>query len=433
MESNLTAAEPKPVVIVGAGAAGLTCGAYLRQQHISFVIVEASDAVGGRIRSDQVEGFTLDRGFQVFQTAYPEAKMLLDYEPLQLVELEPGAWVRAGGKWNRMSDPLRRPSDLFATLFNSIGNVGDRFKLLKMRRELCNGDWRAKLASTEDMSTLELLRDHYRFSDSFVSQFLRPWLAGIFLERELTTSANYFAFVFKMLSGGPICYPQAGIGAITQQLAAKMKPRQIQLSTPVESIRQGETSHLEVHFAKRKPIEAAAVVLATDLNTAARLSDQAVTPRPTNSTCCIYFAAPSPPHRKPVLMLDGEQNSGPVNHVFVMTNASAKLAPRGKTLISVNLVGDRVAEADDSAAIRGQLQAWFGDQVSQWEELARYSIEHALPQQMPGFYASRESAPLPRGWFLCGDHAETTSLNGAMQSGKVAAKSVAEFLSVSQD
>lgn len=96
-----------PIVIIGGGLAGLSCAVRLQEQGVQSIICEASDGVGGRVRTDQVNGFLLDRGFQVLLTAYPEAARQLDYDRLQLQYFDSGSLVLTGDGLQRLSDPWR--------------------------------------------------------------------------------------------------------------------------------------------------------------------------------------------------------------------------------------------------------------------------------------------------------------------------------------
>ncbi|MGA1525128.1 MAG: FAD-dependent oxidoreductase, partial [Planctomycetota bacterium] len=106
----------RPVLVVGAGLAGLTCARALSAAGVPVRVLDAADAVGGRVRTDVVEGFRLDRGFQVLQTAYPEARRALDYGALELRPFEPGALVRVAGRFVRVVDPWRRPLGALASI-----------------------------------------------------------------------------------------------------------------------------------------------------------------------------------------------------------------------------------------------------------------------------------------------------------------------------
>lgn len=408
-----------PVIVIGAGLAGLNCALTLQKAGVNFLLLEQSNAVGGRVRTDLVDGFRLDRGFQVFQTAYPEAQQVFDYAALDLRPLEPGALIRKQGRWVRMSDPWRRPQHALATLFNSIGTLTDRYKLLKLRSDCRQGNIDSMLRQADDCSTEELLRERYGFSESFLESFMRPWLSGIFLETKLNTSANYFRFVFRMLSTGDISYPAAGIGALPSQLASQLRPDQLRLNTTVTQL----DGHA-VTLASGERLEATAIVIATELDAANRLLGRE-TQAAFSATRCVYFAAPTPPINESILMLNGEHH-GPINHLFIMTNASSQLAPSGQALISVSLVDEQAVNEYDATSVRGQLQDWFGAQVDQWQELSNVFLPHALPRQ-PAYFANAETLHLPKGIFLAGDHCESTSVHGALRSGRLVAESVLHY------
>ncbi|MEO8270868.1 MAG: FAD-dependent oxidoreductase, partial [Aureliella sp.] len=265
-----------------------------------------------------------------------------------------------------------------------------------------------------DKSTQELLSVDYSFSESFLKSFIVPWLSGIFLEADLSTSANFFRFVVKTLSSGRISYPRAGIQAIPDQLAGHLPTDSIELNCPVKSV---HSNYIQVLNGQRVGSN---VVLAVPMNQASQLDNHSVQDRGSTATTCIYFAADRPPIAEPILMLNGDQD-GPVNHVFVMTNASPDLAPARKTLISVNLVGDAVYASD---AVRSQLRSWFGTAALDWSELAVYRILQALPKQPAGFWTIapiRES----NNTVFCGDYCASASLQGALLSGRIAAEQIA--------
>jgi phytoene dehydrogenase-like protein len=124
------------VLIVGGGLAGLCCARRLAAAGVTCQVLEASNAVGGRVRTDRVEGFLLDRGFQVLLTAYPEARQALDYDALELRPFEPGALIRCGGRFQRLVDPWRRPKHVLATAFSSVGSLADKLRIASLRRRV---------------------------------------------------------------------------------------------------------------------------------------------------------------------------------------------------------------------------------------------------------------------------------------------------------
>lgn len=412
-----------PIVIIGAGLAGLNCARLLHEQGVRFLLIDAKHCLGGRVQTDIVDGFQLDHGFQVFQTAYPEAKLALDYANLHLTALESGALIRHRGAWVRMADPWRQPQYALTTLFNSVGNVADRFRLFQLRRHVLSRSPDELLSPTNDGTTREYLLGHWRFSQAFYDLFLKPWWSGIFLETELKTSATYFQFVFHMLATGNVALPRSGMQAIPNQLASKLPQDSIRLSTPVTSI-----NNREVQLSTGEVIAARAVVLATDNAMAAQLTSShtdRVQPRAWSSTICMYFAADRPPSNSKLLMLLADP-VGPANHVFIPSNSVSNFAPAGKSLISVSLVNPGAPAESLMPAVIQQLRELFGSQVDSWRPLRTYTIPHALPVQPAGFHQNR-SLTLRDGTTLSGDYLETSSIQGALVSGRKAAALAASY------
>lgn len=407
-----------PIIIIGAGLAGLNCARVLHAKGEKFLLIDANDRVGGRVQTDQVDGFQLDHGFQVFQTAYPEAKRALDYANLHLTRLETGALIRHRGRWVRMADPWRQPQHALSTLFNSVGNLGDRFRLYQLRRHVLSKSPDQLLGSTDDCSTRDYLLGHWRFSQSFCDLFLKPWWSGIFLETELNTSAAYFQFVFHMLAAGDVALPRSGMQAIPNQLASKLPSESIRLKTRVTSINKGE-----VQLATGEVIASRAVVIATDNASASQLtSSQPVGVQPVSwsSTTCMYFAADRPPSKTKLLMLLPEP-TGPANHVFIPSNSVSSFAPPGKSLISVSLVNTSTSAESLLPSVIEQLRELFGSQVDSWRHLRSYTISKALPKQPANFHIAPRSATPLDGITLAGDYLETSSIQGALLSGRNAA------------
>ena len=195
------------VIIVGAGLAGLACALHLVRRGIACTVVEASDEVGGRVRTDRVDGFQLDRGFQVLLTGYPEAASLLDYPALHLHSFHPGALVRYAGGFHRISDPLRRPQDLFSSLIGPIGSWRDKLTILRLRQDALTHRVCAQAGGGE-RTTLETLQA-YGLSPAMREQFLRPFLGGVFLDPSLSMPCRIFEFVWAAFSRGAIALPQA--------------------------------------------------------------------------------------------------------------------------------------------------------------------------------------------------------------------------------
>ena len=200
------------VIVVGAGLAGLSCAHGLHERGVEIALLEASDGVGGRVRTDRVDGFLLDRGFQVLLTSYPDARRLLDYAELDLRELYPGALVRADGQLYRLADPFRRPLDALRSARAPVGRLRDYVPLAKLRARARTGSVEAAL-SRRETSALETLRT-LGLSEQLVERFFRPFLGGVFLDPALETSSRMLDFVVRMFSLGEAVLPAAGMEAI---------------------------------------------------------------------------------------------------------------------------------------------------------------------------------------------------------------------------
>ena len=409
------------VLIIGAGLAGLSCARRLEESSVSFLILEASDGIGGRVRTDSVEGFLLDRGFQVLQTAYPEAQERLDYTALQLAPLYPGALVRFNGRFHRVADPFRRPKDLLGTVFSPIGTFADKLRVARLRKRVCAGSI-SDLFQRPESTTIEALRGE-GFTDSMVERFFRPFLSGVFLDGDLKASSRTFEFVFRMFALGDTALPVSGMGAISRQLASKLAEETVRLGTYVESVRAKK-----VVLSSRQELLSRVVVVATEGPEAARLlnGNEKIVSR---STACLYFRAKQPPVAEPVLVLNGE-GVGPVTSLCVPSQVAPSYAPSGESLISVTVIGN--PEQDDEeleGGVRVQMKDWFGSMIDHWRHLRTYRIQHALPLQAPPVVdPTRQPVRIRSGVYVCGEYRNAPSIQWAMVSGRRAAEAIIEDL-----
>jgi phytoene dehydrogenase-like protein len=409
------------VVIIGAGLAGLCCARTLHQAGVPFLILEASDGVGGRVRSDQVDGFLLDRGFQVLQTAYPEARRVLDYRALDLKPFYPGALVYFGGRLHRVGDPLRQPQHFLSTVFSPIGTFVDKLRVARLR-------WRVSQGSIEDLfrrpetSTIATLKAH-GFSESMIERFFKPFFSGVFFDRELASSSRMFEFVFRVLAQGDTALPAGGIGAISAQLAESLSTGAIRTGTPVAKVEEGK-----VVLASGEEIPARAVVLATEGGETNRLLGEDK-PFSAVDCCCLYFTADKPPVAEPILVLDGE-NTGPVTNLAVVSNVAPSYAPPGSSLIQATVVGNPgMADRQLEAQSREQLSRWFGPEVHDWRLLRLYRITRALPDQRPPTPDPLTQPVQLSPWlFVCGEYQSLSSIHWAMVSGRRAGEAVVREL-----
>ncbi|QDZ24710.1 amine oxidase [Chloropicon primus] len=436
-----SAAVDTDVVIVGGGISGLACAVELEREGVEYALVEAQDEVGGRVRTDYVDGYTLDRGFQIFLTAYPKAVELLDFEELKLREFYAGASVRYGGEFHRVADPLRHPVDGVLSLANPIGSVRDKVLVGLYRLQAYLKPLEAIFAG-EETSIARHLED-VGFSDRIIKTFFRPFLGGIFFDRELGTTSRLFEFVMKMLATGSNCLPEGGIGEVSRQLAGRLGEGRVHLGRRVTEVRRGEGDGgcLEVVCEGGDVLRGKRVVLATEAPAARRIRvmGEEMATRVTLEeggvgTVCLYFWTDRSPPRgfgEPMLYLNGG-DGGVVNNCCFPSCVSPSYAPEGRTLVSVSLVGDW-EEGDEELGrrVRGELAEWFGeDFVGSWRLLRGYRIPYAQPRQ--GGLGGRRMdlggggvVEVAKGevW-ACGDYLGGATLEGAMRSGVRAAREI---------
>lgn len=403
------------VAIVGAGLAGLCAAWEIQRKGFSVVVVEASDAVGGRVRTDIVDGFQLDRGFQVMLTAYPELQNQVDLRALDLRPFEPGALVWINGKGHVVSDPFRKPKTLLATTFAPIGTVFDKARIVALRTRVLRKNSPALLAG-QDVSTDVALRA-FGFSTTIINRFFRPLFGGIQLDPHLATSRRMFDVIFKSLSEGESVLPSRGMQALPLQLASRLSEETIRLNTRVAEI-QGSSVVLD----SGEIISARAVVVATDGPTASSLLG--LPQVDSRKVGCVYFSADTPPTDEKLVVLDGTGN-GPVLNVAVLSNIAPSYAPANKHLIVAALPG--VTDGNLEAMSRDQLRSWWGPQVDTWKHLRTYVIDHGGPVQQPPF-SPKQRVNLGNGQFVCGDHRDTGSIQGAMYSGRRCGEAVVRSL-----
>ncbi|CAI5970818.1 unnamed protein product [Closterium sp. NIES-64] len=473
LEENVIAPEPEvvreeppeelDVVIIGAGLAGLRAALALQEAGVECVVLEASDGVGGRVRTDEVDGFLLDRGFQIFLSAYPEAQQVMDYEALDLRPFYSGALVWFGGSFHRVADPFRHTSDGLGSLFNPIGSVFDKLRIGLLRLKAVSSPVEGILSAPE--SSIEEALKKQGFSNEMIDRFFRPFLGGIFFDNELSTSSRLMEFVLRMLALAPNTLPSSGIGALASHLASRLPSHSIRLNSPVSSISpafptneadgkgseagSGVPSLLTMQDGKRI-LAKGGVIVAVEQPVAERLllgeggsdsssssssssdntasSTSATATQEPRSTVCLYFASDSPvPISEPILFLNGS-GSGIVNNLCFPSVVSPSYAPPGKTLVSVSLVGayeDRT-EAELEARVRTELAGWFGkEEVEAWKMLRAYRIPFAQPGQRPPTDFSGEVEVGEReGVYVCGDHKSSPTFDGALASGRMAAEAL---------
>ena len=402
------------VVIVGAGLAGLTCARRLQAGGADCVVLEGSDAVGGRVRTDGVAGYRLDRGFQVLLTAYPAAQTWLDYAPLELKTFSAGARVWCDGRMHRVSDPWREPGGLWDTLRAPVGSLADKVRIATLRAAARRGTM-AELFARPETSALSALRAH-GFSERMIGRFMRPWLGGVFLDADLATSSRMLEFVFRMFAEGDTAVPARGMQAIPEQLAAGLSAGTVRLNARVAAVEAGA-----VRLGSGERIAGRQIVVAAEAAGAAELLPEVEVPAG-RAVTTVYFGAAASPLGEPTLVLNGTGRGG-VNNVAVMSDVAPGYAPAGAALVSVSLLGETTG--DDRALVeqvRRELEPWFGAAVLEWSWLRTYRLRRALPVRWP--LERRAPRAVRPGVWVAGDWTNSASIQGAMESGERVAEMI---------
>lgn len=408
------------VVIVGAGLAGLSCARAVAAAGRTPLVLEASDGVGGRVRTDEVDGFRVDRGFQILLTAYPEVARQLDVDGLDLRRFDPGSLVWTGSSFDRVADPLRRPAQLVPTLRADVGSLRDKARIGLLRQRLVGAD-PVDLLRRPDRTTADALAD-VGFSPTMIGRFFRPLLGGIQLDPSLATSARMFDVIFRTLAVGDAAVPDRGMQAIPAQLAVDLPEGAIHLGTPVERL-EGTTAVT----AAGDRVTGRALVVATEGPAAARLAG--VRDPGSKSASAFWFAADRAPVEGRAIVLDGTgTGTGPVLNLAVMSEVAPGYAPDGRALIVAACPG--TDEAGLEPAVRAQLDGWFGGAASSWEVVAHHRIPHGQPLASVPFSPKRRVA-LGDGRFVAGDHRDTPSIQGALFSGRRCGEAVLAELAAS--
>lgn len=403
--------------IIGAGLSGLVAARVLEDHGYAPVIFEASDRVGGRVKTDLVEGYQLDHGFQVLLNAYPKAKQYLNYEALELQELMPGAVIFSEGKTKTLGDPLRDISMLFPTISSGIGNVADKIKILQLNGELKKKSLQ-EIFELKEITTLKYLEER-KFSKDIINKFFRPFFSGIFLEENLDTSSRMFEFIYKMFGEGLAVIPKKGMGEISKQLAGNLEATTIRLNTAVKKVEQGKftlitgeeiISHFTIIASEATPL-------------VPNLKGQEI---PWKSCHNLYFEVDERSIEKPLIGLISDSDAL-INNIFF--NNSVETETKGaKQLLSVTVVKEtKLSGKALQGRVEEDLLQFCG--IGEARFLKHYTIRKALPDLKNVHYElDPTETQLSGNIFIAGDQLLNGSQNAAMLSGERAALGVIKTL-----
>lgn len=415
----------KPTItIIGAGISGLTAAVYLHQKGYKIQILEASDRAGGRIKTDLINGFRLDRGFQVLLTEYPETKALLNYKKLNLKRFLPGATVLYDAGQFEIADPFRRPAATFATIFAPVGSLKDKINTFFLKNKLVKISIH-NIFKQPEIETISQLRN-YGFSQKMIDRFYKPFFSGIFLENDLKTSSTMFDFVMKMFSEGDAAIPELGMEEIPKQLLSMLPENSIQYNVKVTAIENNK-----IICENAPTLKADKIIIATE---AIGLASNYIlkTKQNFHQVTNVYFEAKIAPTQKAVVILKASTHKKWVNNLTVMSNISNKYAPTGKVLISISYNGiPAIDDATLAENMKTELKKWYGNQVDDWKMLKTYRINYALPnQEKVANEVSNSEIKIGENLFICGDHLMNGSINAAMKSGRLTAELIDDCYTV---
>ncbi|MFJ6112965.1 FAD-dependent oxidoreductase [Agrococcus sediminis] len=412
------------VIVIGAGLAGLRSARHLEQAGLAVVVVEAADAVGGRVRTDVVDGFRCDRGFQVLNPAYPAVARWIDVEALQLQDFGVGAIVRTGATTTTVAHPLRHPQHALRAISSGLLPLTD---LLALARWLGPTllDARAASRATSD-ETLRASLDAAGLTGRLRRDVLDTFLAGVLADSSGDASANYVRLLLRSFALGAPGLPREGIQAMPEQLAAGLR-QPVRLGTAAREVRD-VADGVEV-TTDGGALRARAAVVAVGPQHVADLTP--LRAPETHGLTTWWFRATGEPRTGPFLLLDasrpGGGPAGPVWNTAVISEAAPSYAPRGQHLVqATTLLGEPDGHAGEHE-VRRDLARLYGTSTARWEVLAHHVVHHTLPAQAPG--------PIRRGpvWtgervLVTGDHRETASIQGALVAGEHAGAAVAARL-----
>ncbi|MGB5952614.1 MAG: NAD(P)/FAD-dependent oxidoreductase [Ornithinimicrobium sp.] len=402
------------VVVIGAGLAGLMCARTLQAQGVDVHVVEAGDAVGGRIRTDVIDGFAMDRGFQVLNPAYPAVQEHVDIAALGLQKFGSGAGViRDDGQLVVLADPLREPQHLLDVLRSGYLDPGELVSLARWAApslgppsKLKDGPDRSRGAA---MASVGLSGPLSRVVDSFV--------AGVVLEDDGSTSNNFTRLLMRMFAFGSPGLPERGMQAFPQQLADGLL-RPVQTGTAVQEVT--DTDRGAQVRTTEGTLAADLVVLAAGPVASAHLLER---PEPAmKGVVTDWFTMPQAPSDLPMLIVDGRQQpGGPIKNTAVVTAAAPSYAPSGRPLVQTSALMRPGEQAPSVPQILSHAAQTYGVSTDDWQLVHRHEVPHALPMQHPPL-STRRSMQVSEHVIACGDHVDTASIQGAMVSGERAAQ-----------
>jgi protoporphyrinogen oxidase len=403
----------KKITIIGAGISGLITAIELEKFGFNQTIIEASDRVGGRVKTDVVDGLQLDHGFQVLLEAYPQAKKYLNYKTLELQKLIPGAVIYKNGKSTLIGDPLRDFSLLLPTLVADVGSIKDKLSIFKLNLAMKNKSLVA-IFDSEQVSTVQYLKAK-GFSDRIIQNFFKPFFSGIFLETDLRTSSAMFEFTYKMFGEGLAVIPKEGIQAIPNQLKSQLTKTVFKFNTKVKTVEEGR-----IVLEDDSVITSDIIIIAADASKILGLA------KPIAWKACdnLYFEVEQNILKKPIIGLVADPEAL-INNIFYTTSITNNNTSKAQVLSVTIVKNHNLDEADLINQVETELKSNCGIITKRF--IKRYTIKKALPDLEHVDYSGNDAKfKFSDSIYLAGDTQLNGSLNAAMTSGETVAKLIAE-------
>ena len=427
----------RSIAVIGAGIAGLAAARTLSDAGHEVTVLESSDRVGGRVASDRIATphgtCTVDRGFQIYLSAYPEAKRFLDLRALEFRSFLPGALLWDGARTLPVAHPLREPFAALSGILRGALPPGDALRMIPFARQALRGPADGPSDGAIGRTALERLRSA-GISERTIDRFFRSFFGGVFFDRTLGTDATRLDFLLRMFAEGFACVPSMGMGEIAAQMAAPITHR-VRIHARVEHIERPSSAAtasrggVRVTLATGESIDADAAIVAVGAHDLRRFAPD-LPEIHWCGTLAAWFSTPDPSALPPWLILNGSAARGALNHAAALSAIAPEYSAPGRGLFVANtayLPRDADTATDVAEDMRRTLaqalrRPFRSNPVDGWELVAVQRIPHAIPRQWPEDLVARLPAALGPRTFVAGDHLEDASINGAMRSGRRAAE-----------
>lgn len=406
------------VIIIGAGFSGLSAAYYLQKKGLSVKVLEVCSQAGGRARSDNFDGFILDRGLHFYHNSTTELAKIININNLALKNIYPGYLLRYQGTFNLFTNPLYKTLDTVSTALAKNATFSDKIRLFGLYAKLKTTIYN-KLVKEPESSTFEYLSKN-GFSKKLIDSFFRPMLAANIFDYNLQSSSRFSKVYLKSLFQDHVALPKEGIGKIATSIVEKLEADTISYKTKVKRIVENGVELLNGEF-----LAAKYVVIATNAIDANTIIGKKELPAECSHVSTLYFSTDKAPLNKPVVILNGDNGTTLVNHVFVPSLLHENYAPAGKHLVAVNVVKEH--DLDDEELIvkcLTELSDWFGLNVMNWQHLKTYHIKYAMPFK-PILDEVKFSKKISDTIYACGDSLSVGSMESALRSGREIAEIIA--------